>query len=187
MLEKRVILTATVQIYTANDDIVNKKMTTSPNNVEQSLSNLAELLSIPLKRGWKTRVSEWFRIELKVLSKWLERGDIPKYRIKEVVKKGYPKKKWYVPPEALSESETGTTTTKKMLSISNKVAASEKTTHKPEHKEYFESLKEILESDDEETKHAIISNLKAFVRTVRMNQRLLQIDNPENENNSGSK
>ena len=73
-------------------------MTTSPNKIEASLSNLAHLMGIPLKQGWKTRLAEWFEVELRVLSKWLERNKIPEYRIEQAEKGGYPRAKWYIAP-----------------------------------------------------------------------------------------
>jgi hypothetical protein len=82
-------------------------MTTYPKNIEGSFKRLADLLSIPLERGWKTAVAAFFDVPLSLLLKWRDRGNIPKKRLRYAHEKGYDPKVWYVvEDDAAMETES---------------------------------------------------------------------------------
>jgi len=79
--------------YTANENVVMKKMITFAYNNEKSLEQLARLLNISTTHGWKSRLAKWFGVEKAIFSNWLKRG-IPKKVLKDLKEKGYPPEKW---------------------------------------------------------------------------------------------
>ena len=74
-------------------------MQTSQNNIEKSLYHLAGLIDLELKRGWKTKLAEWFGEPISLLSNWINRNAIPKERIKYAEDRGYPREEWYIEEE----------------------------------------------------------------------------------------
>jgi len=66
------------------------------NKIENSLSQLAKLLGIPIKLGWKTELSKWIGIKRVLLATWIYRNDIPKKRLTEITNKGYPPEMWMI-------------------------------------------------------------------------------------------
>lgn len=138
---------------------------------ELALSELAKLVGIPLKTGWKTRLSEWFDIDLSLLSNWITRG-IPKYRIKEVRKKGYPVEQWYNIPEPYRESEenmgipknNGRDSRSQEYTEPKNVTFVPKALFGPPHpdQEFIDAVVEILDSGEKSTINALKSNIKEF-------------------------
>lgn len=153
---------------------------------ELALSKLAQLLDIPLKTGWKTRLSEWFDIDLSLLSNWIKRG-IPKYRIKEVQKKGYPIEQWYNVPEPYREPEENIGTPQNYGRESRPQEYTEPTNVKwvprilvgPPHpdQEYIDAVKEILDSGEKGTINALKSNITQFQEQVRDKKRMRDLEN----------
>ena len=88
---------------TLYDNIVKEKMTPLSNMTEKRLHSLAIFLGYPDKRGWKTRLSEWFGVELRVISKWIERDSIPEKQLLFARANKAPAEKWWIydniPPE----------------------------------------------------------------------------------------
>ena len=90
-----------------------KELSKNSQRNESNLANLASLIGIDSNiYGWKTELSQWFKVDISVLSNWIRRG-IPKKRIENAVKKGFPIEKWLVKnDEILSEaSKSGPGTT----------------------------------------------------------------------------
>jgi hypothetical protein len=79
-------------------NIVKKKMQTSTKkNVLESLQNLAHLIGIELKRGWRTRLADWLGVKLRLTSNWISRYNIPEKEIIKIEKRGFPREKWLIP------------------------------------------------------------------------------------------
>jgi hypothetical protein len=75
---------------------VKEKMTYTKKNVEQALMQLAQLMDIDLESFWKKEISEFFGVPQSLVSKWIDRGRIPKPRQEYANKMGYPIHQWYL-------------------------------------------------------------------------------------------
>ena len=62
-------------------------------NTEKSLQNLAVLLGIEIKYGWKSKLASWLDVDSAIFANWLKRG-LPKKVIQSIEEKGYPLYKW---------------------------------------------------------------------------------------------
>jgi len=81
-------------------------MKTFSKDVENDLKSLAKLLNIPIKHGWKTRLSEKIGIELSIIANWINRGRIGKPSLVKIENLGYPASDWITPP-VVEKGETG--------------------------------------------------------------------------------
>ena len=73
---------------------VKQKNEIAKTNVLVSLQNLAQILDIPLKQGWKSSIAKFFDVPPSQVSQWLRRGNIPEEKRKRAVKKGYGLDSW---------------------------------------------------------------------------------------------
>jgi hypothetical protein len=81
--------------------VVKKKMQTFAKNYEVSFKRLAKLQNIPLKKGWKKAIANFFNIEQSLLSNWFKRG-IPNSALEHASVMGYPPELWYDEPDGYS-------------------------------------------------------------------------------------
>ena len=65
------------------------------NKTEKSLENLARLLKIPIKYGWKLNLAKKLEYKRIILSTWINRDNIPKKQLSKIEEKGYPAKYWH--------------------------------------------------------------------------------------------
>ncbi len=84
------------------------------NKIEKSLKNLARLVGINVKYGWKTELAKWYGIESNRLSTWIKRNRIPKAHLIKIAEKGYPENHWHLTeddhhtPEATPDTDLET-------------------------------------------------------------------------------
>jgi len=121
------------------------------NKIEKSLIQLAKLLGIPIKLGWKTELSKWIGIKRVLLATWIHRDNIPKKRLAEIENKGYPPEKWMIYEEEKEAIEVKET--QAIYGIPNK-------------KELYRSIDIILASKDRNTIQALDMNVKVFLNKV---------------------
>lgn len=63
-------------------------------NYETAFKLLAKLQDIPLKKGWKKAIANFFNIEQSLLSNWFKRG-APDTALDYASEMGFPPKLWY--------------------------------------------------------------------------------------------
>lgn len=113
-----------VTYYTDFVEFVKKKMLKSTKKIEGDLLSLAKLLGYQHKQGWKSRLSDWLNVDIRVLSNWIVRNKIPKRALLEIEKRGYPQSLWIdlenTPPASKSQPES-TISPKKGLTLEEQV------------------------------------------------------------------
>jgi len=71
----------------------------SANSTHDSLLALADLVGIPHKRGWKTRLASWIGVDLNLLTTWIRRDRIPEEKIRKIRNMGWPDDRWLITPD----------------------------------------------------------------------------------------
>ena len=153
---------------------VNKKKEVDQKNASASLQNLAKLLGIPPKRGWKLAISNFFGVSQSLRAQWVDRGNIPDEWREFAVNKGYPLDKWFreeikYPDIPAIGSEGADTRDPTELPYSleedrlDNIAPS--MVHfqvKAEHHGTMVKVHEVLEGGEPQTTKALINNVDVF-------------------------
>jgi hypothetical protein len=71
-------------------------MTNTPKNISASLENLAKLLKVQVIRGYRKKLATFLEVDPKLLSKYVERNNIPEKYLNISARKGFPPEKWIV-------------------------------------------------------------------------------------------
>lgn len=139
-------------------------MTGLPKKNRESLKNLAILLKIPIKYGWKTALGQAMGVDQATISKWISRG-ISKDGIETAEDMGFPTDLWLVPIKPYMETIGYTGIPKTDLS-----PGSENTISIPEPPDQFaiavSALKEIFDSGDPVLIATAHGNIRALLHSM---------------------
>ena len=169
------------------------------NNSEKSLSQLADLLEIEIKRGWKQKLANWFGVPLNLQSRWIGRNAIPKKQIKNIEARGYPREKWYIEEEIQEGLALGDQASAEVMRggvivpedpckhdpgcILPRLVADRKPDgrqliplHEAEITEYMETVREILSSNDVGTREALKANIRVFADHIKTKDKVEDLE-----------
>ena len=150
------------------------------NKTEKSLENLARLLNVTIKFGWKQILADELGFKRNLLSTWINRDTIPKKQLAKIEEKGFPAKYWHdvtpykqtaeimgVPehPDA-PDSDPGSYGVPDLNGYRVTRVIS------PSDEKFIKMLTEVLISEEKGTIEALKSNIRQFHEQVKEKKRL---------------